>query len=244
MSDDKAKDVPNVPEDNNGNETKIEKQPNKGKTDDVNTEKTFESANETNDGETEKVKDKRGKWSKKAKTDTSSEENATMSTEAESEDVASDTNTEEERIALETKIAALEEELLRQRAETENFKRRTKKEYETNLTYANQRLIEQFLPVLDAFDNALRTQDANDEATKQFLKGFEMTDALLKQTLEQAGLTPIPSVGEKFDPYLHQAVMQDTDPEKAEDEILEELQKGYKLKDRVIRASMVKTNKK
>jgi len=151
---------------------------------------------------------------------------------------------ENEVAALETKIAALEEDVLRQRAETENFKRRTRQEYENSLKYANQNLIEQLLPVLDAFDRALRTQSANDDATKQFLKGFEMTDTLLKQTLENAGLTVIPSVGEKFDPYLHQAVSQDTDASKDEDEILEELQKGYKLKDRVIRASMVKTNKK
>jgi len=146
--------------------------------------------------------------------------------------------------ALAARIAELEDEVLRQRAETENFKRRTKQEYETNLKYANQHLIEQFLPVLDGFDRALATQDATDEATKQFLKGFEMIDGLLKQTLQNAGLTVIPTVGEQFDPYLHQAVAQDTDETKAEDEILEELQRGYKLKDRVIRASMVKTNKK
>jgi len=145
---------------------------------------------------------------------------------------------------LEAKVAKLEDDLLRERAELENFKRRTRQEYDNNLKYANQRLIEQLLPALDAFDRALSTQDTNTEATGQFLRGFEMIDSLLKQTLENAGLTVIPSVGEQFDPYLHQAVSQGTDESKKEDEILEELQKGYKLKDRVIRASMVKTNKK
>lgn len=145
---------------------------------------------------------------------------------------------------LEATIAELQDELLRQRAEVENFKRRTKQEYETNIKFANQHLIEQFLPVLDAFDRALATEETADEQTKQFLKGFKMTETLLKQTLESAGLTVIPTVGSQFDPYLHQAVAQDTDEAKADNEVLEELQKGYKLKDRVIRASMVKTNKK
>jgi len=152
--------------------------------------------------------------------------------------------TVDEVTLLQEQVKQLEDQLLRERAEVENFKRRTKQEYETNMKFANQSLIEQFLPILDGFDRALANDEANDDNTKQFLKGFEMIASLLKQTLENAGLTVISTVGEQFDPYLHQAVTQDTDEEKEDNEILEELQKGYKLKDRVIRASMVKVNKK
>jgi molecular chaperone GrpE len=238
MSDDKAKDVPNVPKNDNKDEMNVKNQTAQPKTEPVT------NTDEKPQAEATKRAQKTRKWAKKDKVEQAQASEGNANTNEQNEALAADTSVADERVALEARVAELEDELLRQRAETENFKRRTKKEYETNLTYANQRLIEQFLPVLDAFDRALSTQDANDEATKQFLKGFEMTDALLKQTLEQAGLSPIPSVGEKFDPYLHQAVMQESDPTKDEDEILEELQKGYKLKDRVIRASMVKTNKK
>lgn len=159
--------------------------------------------------------------------------------------VDGDVTVEENEIeTLSAKVTALEDELLRERAEVENFKRRTKQEYETNMKFANQQLIEQFLPILDGFDRALSGANADDEQTKQFLKGFEMIESLLKQTLENAGLTVIPTVSEQFDPYLHQAVAQDMDASKEDNEILEELQKGYRLKDRVVRASMVKVNKK
>lgn len=142
------------------------------------------------------------------------------------------------------KVAELEDSLLRSRAEVENFKRRTRQEFETNLKFANQSLIEQFLPVLDAFDRALDNQNTENPEVKQFLKGFEMIQSLVYQTLENAGLQVIKTVGEQFDPYLHQSVLEGTDEEKEENEILEELQRGYTLKDRVIRASMVKINRK
>lgn len=173
-------------------------------------------------------------------------ENEDMDTETndDSLETSGEGDTTDELTTLQEQVKNLEDQLLRESAEVENFKRRTKQEYDTNMKFANQSLVEQFLPILDGFDRALANGETNDEHTQQFLKGFEMIDSLLKQTLENAGLTVIPTVGEQFDPYLHQAVAQDTDESKDDNEILEELQKGYKLKDRVIRASMVKVNKK
>lgn len=145
---------------------------------------------------------------------------------------------------LEQEVLKLKEDLLRERAEVENFKRRVQQENIQNVKYANQKLLEEFLPILDGFDRALVNTANMDEQTSQFLKGFEMLQSLLKQTLENAGLELIPTVGTQFDPYMHQAVAQETDETKEDNEILEELQKGYKLNDRVVRASMVKVNKK
>ncbi|GBU10471.1 protein GrpE [Erysipelotrichaceae bacterium] len=142
------------------------------------------------------------------------------------------------------KIEDLQNQLLKERAEVENFKRRTKQEYDTNLKFASQSMIEKMLPILDGFDRAIGSVDRTDEKTRQFLKGFEMIQTLYMQLLESEGLAVIGTVGEPFDPYLHQGIMQESNEDIEDDVILEELQKGYTLKDRVIRASMVKVNKK
>jgi molecular chaperone GrpE len=146
--------------------------------------------------------------------------------------------------ALELKISELENTVLKEKAEVENFKRRMKQEYDTNLKFASQSLIEKMLPILDGFDRALDSVDRADEKTAQFTKGFEMIQSLFTQILEQEGLSVIPAVGEQFDPYLHQAILSDNMEEIADNEIVEELQKGYRLKDRVVRATMVKVNNK
>ncbi|MGL5041638.1 MAG: nucleotide exchange factor GrpE [Culicoidibacterales bacterium] len=164
---------------------------------------------------------------------------------AENDDILEEkSNTEAEIEALEFKISELENALLKEKAEVENFKRRMKQEYDTNLKFSSQSLIEKLLPILDGFDRALDSADKSDEKMAQFTKGFEMIQSLFTQILEQEGLSIIPSVGTQFDPYLHQAVLSDNIKRKADNEVLEELQKGYKLKDRVIRATMVKVNNK
>lgn len=145
---------------------------------------------------------------------------------------------------LQEKISELENSLLKEKAEVENFKRRVKQEYETNLKFAAQSMIEKLLPILDGFDRAIESTDRSDETTAKFVKGFEMIQQLLTQILESEGLEIIPTEGLEFDPYLHQAILQETDETKEDNVILEELQKGYKLKDRVVRASMVKVNTK
>lgn len=161
----------------------------------------------------------------------------------EPEEVAEVDQSEENEInLLNEKVKELEDNLLRERAEVENYKRRMKQEYDTNLKFSNQSLIENMLPVLDSFDRALEVNDDATDEVKQFLKGVEMIRALLVQTLEAEGLSVIPGKGEAFDPYVHQAVLKEYDEKEPDEIILDELQKGYKLKDRVLRASMVKVN--
>lgn len=153
---------------------------------------------------------------------------------------AAEANVEDALTEVQAEVDKLKELLLRERAEVENFKRRTRSDVETTLKYASQSLITELLPVLDSFDRALATEEA-EGANAGFVKGFEMIYNQLFSALAKEGLEIIPIDGE-FDPHMHQAIMQENHPDKENNIILEELQRGYRLKDRVLRASMVKVN--
>lgn len=154
--------------------------------------------------------------------------------------------TEEE--LLQEKVDKLEEELkqsedkyLRLYAEFENFKRRKNKEIETNNVYKSQKVITEILPSLDNLERALQVESDNEEI-KSLLKGVEMVYEGLLNVLKSEGVELIETENAQFDPNYHHAVMQDEDSEKESGAILDTFQKGYKLKDRVIRPAMVKVN--
>ncbi|NEW05171.1 nucleotide exchange factor GrpE [Paenibacillus sp. SYP-B3998] len=131
--------------------------------------------------------------------------------------------------------------LLRVQADFDNFRRRARAEKEDFAKYASLKLIEQLLPVVDNFDRALTSS----KETKDFdglVKGLDMTFRQLDQLLGQEGLKPIESIGQPFNPEFHQAVMQVESDEHEEGIVVEELQKGYILKDKVIRPAMVKVS--
>ncbi|ALA51177.1 nucleotide exchange factor GrpE [Shouchella clausii] len=142
---------------------------------------------------------------------------------------------------LEIELNELKDRLARVRADYENFRRRTKEEKEAQAKYRAQGFIEKLLPALDNFERALLVEPKHEEA-KQLLQGMEMVYRQVEEALKQEGVEPIPTEGELFDPHLHQAVMQVSEEGYEPNQIVEELQKGYKLKDRVIRHSMVKVN--
>lgn len=151
-------------------------------------------------------------------------------------------NEEQQRISeLEAKLEEASQKNLRLQADYDNFRRRTREEQAASLKYKSQSLLEQLLPALDNFERALKTEATNDQA-KTLIQGMEMVYRQLSDALKQEGLTEIPSVGQTFDPNLHQAVMQVEDSEFESNTVIEELQKGYMLKDRVIRPAMVKVN--
>ncbi|KGP73144.1 nucleotide exchange factor GrpE [Pontibacillus yanchengensis] len=131
--------------------------------------------------------------------------------------------------------------LLRLQADYDNFRRRSQKERENDLKYKSQDLVEELLPIVDNFERALQT-DVQDDSAKSFVEGMNMVYRQLKDALNKQGVEEIPAVGEEFDPNMHQAVMQVDDENYGSNVVVEELQKGYKLKDRVIRPSMVKVN--
>lgn len=131
------------------------------------------------------------------------------------------------------------QKLLRAQADFDNFRRRTRKEKEDQAKYASLSLVEQLLPALDNFERALEASKSTQDMDS-LVKGIEMVYKQLDQALVGEGLEVIPSVGEAFDPHYHQAVMQVESDEFESGYIVEELQKGYKLKDKVIRPAMVK----
>ncbi len=128
------------------------------------------------------------------------------------------------------------EKYLRLMAEFDNYKKRSVKERESIYTDVRVDTVSRFLPVYDNLERALRAETA-DEAYK---KGVEMTFNQLLDVFKKLGVEEIESVGMAFDPNLHNAVMHVEDPEKGENEIVEEFQKGFRVGDKVIRFSMVK----
>lgn len=134
-----------------------------------------------------------------------------------------------------------EEKYLRLYAEFENYKRRIQKENEINKTYQAQRVLTDILPAIDNIGRALQIE-GDDETFKSLQKGVQMVHESLINALKDNGLEVIKTEGEAFDPNIHQAVVQDDNPDFESGEITQELQKGYKLKDRVLRPSMVKVN--
>ncbi|HFO0198850.1 TPA: nucleotide exchange factor GrpE [Staphylococcus aureus] len=134
-----------------------------------------------------------------------------------------------------------EEKYLRLYAEFENYKRRIQKENEINKTYQAQRVLTDILPAIDNIERALQIE-GDDEIFKSLQKGVQMVHESLINALKDNGLEVIKTEGEAFDPNIHQAVVQDDNPDFESGEITQELQKGYKLKDRVLRPSMVKVN--
>lgn len=140
---------------------------------------------------------------------------------------------------VETLAAALQEKdnrLKRLQADFENFRRRTSKEREEIGNVVTQELLKNLLPIVDNFDRAMATEQQDGEA---FKKGVEMIYTQLGETLKNAGLEPIETEGQKFDPNFHQAVMRVENPDLDDDTIAQELQKGYIVRGKVIRPSMV-----
>ncbi len=138
---------------------------------------------------------------------------------------------------LKTERDALLERLARLQAEFENARKRTAREQQEFREYAVTDALKALLPTLDSFERALLTS-ASDKS--EFRGGVELIYKQLQDALAKLGLRPIPAKGEPFDPHLHQAIEM-VDTEDAEDHhVLDELQRGYKLKDRLLRPSMVR----
>ena len=126
--------------------------------------------------------------------------------------------------------------LLRLQADFDNFRRRSAKEREEISAVVTQNFCKDMLPLLDNFERAMAAETKDVEA---FQKGVEMIYTQFQEVLKKNGLEQIEAVGQKFDPNFHQAVMRVEDPEKEDDTVAQELQKGYMVKGRVIRPSMV-----
>ena len=134
------------------------------------------------------------------------------------------------------KVAAEHDRYLRLAAEYDNYRKRSARERESIYSDVRADTVTKFLPVYDNLVRALE-QSTADEA---YRKGVEMIMTQFKDILSRLGVTEIEAVGKTFDPALHNAVMRDSDETKGENEIVQELQKGFKMGDKVIRYAMVK----
>ncbi len=130
---------------------------------------------------------------------------------------------------------------LRVQADFDNFRRRTLKEKEELGQYASMKLIGQLLPVVDNFGRAIEAAKSGGDV-ESFAKGVDMIFRQLEQLLEQEGLKAMDTVGQPFNPEVHQAIMQVESDEHEEGIVVEEIQKGYMLKDKVLRPAMVKVS--
>ena len=134
-------------------------------------------------------------------------------------------------------IEQLNDRVMRQMAEFENFRRRTEQEKSQMFNMGAKNIIEKILPVVDNFERGLATVE---EGADPFADGMLMIYKQLLTTLDEAGVKPIEAVGQEFNPDFHNAVMHVDDEEVGENIVVEEFQKGYMYNDTVVRHSMVK----
>jgi molecular chaperone GrpE len=126
-------------------------------------------------------------------------------------------------------------------ADYANFQKRVPKNIADSVAYEKERFIRLFLPVLDNLEHTLKAHAA--ESKDPLVRGVEITYGQMLDILKSQGITQIQAAGEKFDPERHQAMLRRSEPDKEDDLILEEVQKGYMLNDRILRPSRVVVNK-
>ena len=140
------------------------------------------------------------------------------------------------------KIDDLNDRLMRQMAEFDNFRKRTEKEKSQMFDFGAKGIIEKILPVIDNFERGLNGL-SDEEKEGAFAQGIDKVYKQLIQCLMDAGVTTIEAVGKEFNPEIHNAVMHGEDESLGENIVAEEMQKGYMYKESVVRPSMVKVVK-
>jgi len=139
------------------------------------------------------------------------------------------------------KLQEEENKRLRLLADYENFKRRASLDKEALQKYRAQNVVTNLIPVLDNFARAL-TVEATTEEAQTMMTGLDMIYRTFLQALQDEGLVEIQALDQEFDPNFHQAIMTGSDEDKPSGIVLEQMQAGYMLKDRVLRPAMVKVN--
>ncbi|KAK7852243.1 protein grpe [Quercus suber] len=156
---------------------------------------------------------------------------------------------EEEKISLEGKVASLSEELLTEKerilrisADFDNFRKRTERDRLSLLTNAQGEVVESLLPVLDNFERAKSQIKVETEGEEKINNSYQSISKQFIEILNSLGVVPVETVGNPFDPLLHEAIMREDSNEYEEGIIIQEFRKGFKLGDRLLRPSMVKVS--
>jgi len=143
-----------------------------------------------------------------------------------------------ERDQLTAEKAELQDRLMRRQAEFDNFRKRSEREKAEMIDFGKMEAIQAVLPIVDDFERALKIETAD----KEYSRGMLLIHQRLEDALKKLGLSPLETVGKKFDPNLHHAVDKFQTDEHEEDTILDEYQKGYNFRDRLLRPAMVKVS--
>ena len=137
---------------------------------------------------------------------------------------------------------ALQDQLLRTAAEFKNYRTRMDRERRELSDYATSEILMELLPIIDNFERALQAPAGAD--ADAFRKGVELIHKQMFDLLRKRGVTPIDALGSDFDPNVHQAVIHEASDDHREGEVMQELQRGYRLGDRLLRPAMVKVAKR
>jgi molecular chaperone GrpE len=144
---------------------------------------------------------------------------------------------------LENSVSQLKDQLLRKAAEFENYKKRTEGDFASIVKFANEDLISKLLPVLDDFERSMKAHTASKKGMSAdesaFMRGMELIYTKLEKVLEQQGVKHFDAVGKPFDPQFHDALMQALRSDVPPHTVVEEVEKGYMLHDKVLRAARV-----
>jgi len=140
---------------------------------------------------------------------------------------------------VQTERDSLFDRLARQQAEFDNYRKRATREQQEFRQYAVSDALKQFLPVLDSFDRALAVA-SNDGGDEKLRSGVELVRKQMLDTLARLGVTPIEAEGSVFDPQFHEAIEMVDTPDAQDNHVISELQRGYRLKDRLLRPAMVR----
>ena len=179
-----------------------------------------------------KVKDEKEETPSESKEESSQEDE-----ECEDDELAKLKKDLEEK---DEEIIELKSHIQRLQADFDNFRKQNDKQKQDLIRYANEGLIVKFIDVYEDMERALENS-TNEEEIRE---GLELIYSKMKNTLEKEGVEEIPAVGEKFDPFKHEALLTVDSPDHENNEIVDELMKGYTLKDKVIKYSKVRVCKK
>jgi molecular chaperone GrpE len=149
---------------------------------------------------------------------------------------------EEKASRLETELAETQDQRLRLAAEFDNYQKRTARQFENIIKTANEELVLELISVIDTFELALAAAQSHEDY-ESFHQGVEMIFKQLMETLQKRGLKRIEALGQEFDPNFHEAIRQAEEKDQPSNTVVQEVQKGYMLGDRVIRAAKVVVNK-
>ncbi len=177
-----------------------------------------------------------------------SDETAAQATEAEIETPAEETPEVDPLEALRAENSELRDRVLRTAAEMENLRKRTERDVADTRSYAISGFARDMLSATDALSRALtmlpaEARESNDPTVKSLIEGIELAEREMQRLLAKHGVTPIEAEGQKFDPHRHQAMFEVPDPSRPEGTVVQVVQAGYAIGDRVLRPAMVGVSK-